>query len=64
MAVAIPPSKGQSVSPKRTSPPSKGRVGSTRDPYLDAIVLACVVMFMLMAAGFGLLVLQQSLNWP
>jgi hypothetical protein len=54
MAVAIPP--------KRPSAPPRGRLGSTRDPVMDVIVLACVLMFMLMAAGFGLLILQQSFN--
>jgi hypothetical protein len=55
MAVAIPPQRP-------TPPPARGRLGSNRDPVLDVIVLVSVLMFMLMAAGFGILILQQALK--
>jgi hypothetical protein len=57
MAVAIPPQRTQSA-----AGPARTRLGSNRDPILDAIVLLSVLMFMVMATGFGILVLQQALR--
>ena len=36
------------------------------DTFLDAVVLVCVVEFLLIAVGIGLLVLQAAavLHWP
>lgn len=39
-----------------------GIAATTDDRFLDAIVLASVVMFVLLVAGVGMLVLQAALN--
>jgi phosphatidylglycerophosphate synthase len=54
MAVAVPP--------QRSKQPRRTRLGSNRDPFLDAIVLASVLLFMFIAAGVGVLILQQAFN--
>jgi capsule polysaccharide export protein KpsE/RkpR len=38
---------------------------SDDDRFLDVIVLACVVLFILLAVGIGVLALQAaSVSWP
>lgn len=36
---------------------------ATRDPFMDVIVLLSVLMFLALACGVGMLVLQSQLNW-
>lgn len=38
---------------------------SDEDPFLDVIVLSCVVLFIALAVGIGVLALQAaSVSWP
>ncbi|HTZ44640.1 MAG TPA: hypothetical protein VMB79_12330 [Jatrophihabitans sp.] len=43
---------------------SKGAAASTEDWFLDAVVLISVVLFVLLAAGIGLLALGISVTLP
>jgi hypothetical protein len=43
----------------------QGNAAATRDAFLDGVVLLSVFMFVLLASGVGILVLQATtLHWP
>ena len=48
---------GLSVPPLR----SKGAAAATEDRFMDVVVLISVLLFLLLAAGVGLLVLRNTL---
>ena len=64
----VPPAAAEG-SPERTEyaelpvPPlrSQGAAASTDDRFMDVVVLISVVLFLLLAAGVGLLVLRNTL---
>ena len=44
---------------------NQGNAAATRDAFMDVVVLVSVLMFVLLASGIGVLVLQTtSLVWP
>ncbi|HEX2903681.1 MAG TPA: hypothetical protein VHO01_09520 [Jatrophihabitans sp.] len=54
----------ESGDPGRRQRPLKrhGWAAATQDRFLDAVVLLCVLTFLALAAGIGVLVLQAT--WP
>ncbi|HEU5270700.1 MAG TPA: hypothetical protein VFU36_12305 [Jatrophihabitans sp.] len=41
-----------------------GAAAATRDRFMDAVVLISVLIFLILAAGVGLLVLRSTALWP
>lgn len=46
-------------------PPARkhGAAAATRDRFMDAVVLISVLLFLILAAGIGLLVLRSTTLW-
>jgi len=47
------------VRAERAARPPKGAAASTEDRFMDVVVLLSVLLFLLLAAGIGLLALQN-----
>ncbi|MDQ1716313.1 MAG: hypothetical protein QOE89_266 [Pseudonocardiales bacterium] len=48
----------------RSQRAAKADAAAVRDPFLDVVVLLSVLMFLALAAGIGILILEPTLHWP